>query len=223
MINRYIILDVPRVDRLDSEEMERLKERFPRDLHSGEVVLLSPSRLNFEFMCSYLAWYGEVFTDPSTLVVFPGNGASIVRRYLPKGWLQTWNWTGVAAKRIWIPGEDPQTFVGRIVDRMMLGVKTVIIMDDVISSGATNKRIKQINEPWIPGATWEAYAWVRQKTADTRGFSRVNSSEWVGTFQQKAPINSLSTLLENPEIARSYAERNFPDLAAFLAVLEELR
>lgn len=225
MINdtKCIILDVPGMDRLDSGEMDRLKEKFPRDGGFGEVVLLSPARLNFDFMSCYLAWYGKVFTDPSTLVVFPGNGASIVRRYVPKGWLHAWNWIGVDAKRIWIPGEDPQTVVGRIADRMMLGIKTIIIMDDVISSGATIRRIKELNEPWIPGAVWDAWAWVRQKSANTKGFSRVNSTEWVGTFQRKTPINSLTTLLENPEIARSYAERNFSNPAAFLAALEELR
>ncbi|MDO8521383.1 MAG: hypothetical protein Q7S52_04665, partial [bacterium] len=39
----------------------------------------------------------------------------------------------------------------------------------------------------------------------------------------KVPINSLSTLLQNPALAEDYARRNFSDHQGFLEVLLEIK
>ena len=47
--------------------------------------------------------------------------------------------------------------------------------------------------------------------------------EFVGEENKRTPINSLSTLIINQEICRSYSERNFPNRAIeFQALIKEI-
>jgi hypoxanthine phosphoribosyltransferase len=161
--------------------------------------------------------------------VLPGNGASIVKKHIDKAkpfWLWQWPWKFFpCAKRTWKPGENPQTFVSRIAPtQMILGARSVVVMDDVISSGETIRHLRRINEPWIPGASWKALTWVKQESATTKGFSMVFAAKTVGLKESRVPINSLSTLIECPKIAESYAQRNFGNEAKdFEKILESLR
>jgi len=170
-------------------------------------------------------WEGwKNFSPATTLLVFPGNGANIVRGFVDPKWFLSWQTASATAKRIWIPGEPPQAIAGRIFpDRFVLGVKDVVIIDDVISSGETAKKLRVVNMPWIPATQWHAVAWVMQKAANLRGFYSSFAAVEVGEPNRKDPVNSLSTLIENVKIAESYARRNFPNPEAFLALLNELR
>lgn len=164
------------------------------------------------------------FNPATTLIVFPGNGANIVRGFINAEWLRPWQAASTTAKRIWIPGEPPRAIAGRIFpDKFVLGVKDVVIIDDAISSGETAKKLRAVNMPWIPAARWHVVAWVTQRAANLRGFNSHYAAVEVGEPKRKDPINSLSTLIENVEIAESYARRNFPNPEAFLALLNELR
>lgn len=167
----------------------------------------------------------DYFTTSSTLIVFPGNGATLVREYTPKSWLERWRVRKVHAKRYWEPGRDPWIEANRIDSRaMLLGMSDVVLVDDVVSSGTTARRIREINDPWIPNAQWHVVVWVAQRARALRGFSSCHAAYEVGTNQTKVPINSLSTLLHNQGIAESYARRNFGDKAdEFLKLLAELR
>lgn len=164
------------------------------------------------------------FSPATTLIVFPGNGANIVRGFINAKWLRTWRTASATAKRTWIPGEPPHAIAGRLFpDRFVLGVKDIIIIDDVVSSGETAKKLRIVNAPWIPAARWHAVMWVMQRAASLRGFDSHYAAIEVGEPNRKDPVNSLSTLVENVEIAESYARRNFPNPEAFLALLNELR
>lgn len=164
------------------------------------------------------------FNSATILLVFPGNGANIVRGLMDAEWLLRWRTASATAKRLWIPGEPPQAIAGRIFpDKFVLGVKDIVVIDDVVSSGETVKKLRTMNMPWIPAARWHVATWVMQRAANLRGFHSHYAAVEVGKSDQKTPINSLSTLVENVEIAESYARRNFTNPEAFLAVLEELR
>lgn len=214
-MERYLIIDID----IKTEVKEILAGKF-------KLTILDAQTMTNDL----LAWQGWEHLDSwSTIIVLPGNGASIVKKYINKtkpSWLNQWSWKfSPQAKRVWIPGKNPQTFVSRITPaQMLLGVRNVVVVDDVVSSGATIRHLRQINEPWIPGADWQAVAWVKQESAATKGFSKVFANKTVGTKERKMPINSLSTLVDCREIAESYARRNFVNKAeAFLEILKDLR
>ena len=165
-----------------------------------------------------LSWRRWRELDPwRTLLVFPGNGANLLRREIVSinpNWLSAWPYQeALKAKRLWEPGKPPEALVGRFGDSVYVGLKQVIVLDDVVSSGDTCRQVYRHNYPYTPGADWLACTWVAQRSARLRGFKGLDALVWAGTSAQRAPINSLSTLIERPEICRIYAERNFPEQA----------
>ncbi len=164
------------------------------------------------------------FDTMSTLIVFPGNGANIVRSYIPKQWLQRWQWISVYAKRYWEPGNDPYVVVNHIFkNKMVLGIKNVLVIDDVVSSGLTAKLLRFKNMPWIPQAQWHLFTWVAQTAVKLKGYTTFFAVEKVGAKNKKVPINSLSTLLDFPKIAESYCHRYFINDNRFEKILKKLR
>ena len=167
--------------------------------------------------------------DPwKTLLIFPGNGSNLVKKQIEEsspGWLSVWPYKSyVAAKRFWEPGQNPQAIVGIIGDGVYVGLKQVVIIDDVISSGETCSKVQRKNYIYTPGANWLAACWVRQRSAQLKKFSSVTASESAGEENKRAPINSLSTLIADRNICRVYSERNFFDRAQdFQALVESCR
>jgi len=198
---------------------ETLEKRFDLRIFDAE-----------EMTKDLMAWEGWKTFDPDyTIIVLPGNGASIVKKYinnLDESWLNCWpNKFYPRAKRIWEPGGNPRVCVEKIIsNKMILNAKDVIIIDDVVSSGLTIKLIHEINSPWIPNAKWSAITWIMQKKIKKKSYLKVFAIKEVGTTSVRVPINSISTLLEVPRIAESYARRNFSKKSvAFLEILDALR
>ncbi|MDP4001156.1 MAG: hypothetical protein Q8P83_02860 [bacterium] len=209
MKQRYLIVDVD-LRANESEELVQLGFK-----------LLRPQLMSDQLM----TWSGWAeFDRDQTLLVMPGNGAVRVASYLPEQWLEGWKVRQVDAHRMWVPGSDPFAFVGRIDTAMLLGLRNVVVLEDVVSSGSTIRKIRQINLPWIPNVHWHVASWVRQAAASTKGFVMVEESVLVGTQSKKASVNSLSTLIEDRELAQSYATRKLMDLAErFFHLLEQIR
>ena len=206
---QHVIIDTPRNDKC-------------KQLSQFGINLIDAQKMT----SSIMKWKGWDKFDPKmTLIVFPGNGANIVRSYMDKEWLARWCWTTTWAKRMWIPGENPIVTTTRIFPRrIMVGIKDIVVVDDVVSSGATAKKLRKTNEPWIPGVRWHIMAWVAQRARSLRGFDSYHFPLEVGDKRSKVPINSLSTLLSNPTIAESYAHRNFNHQArTLLSILENIR
>lgn len=171
-------------------------------------------------------WEGWSRLSPETTrIILPGNGALDVQRALGPDWLTKWPTGNIPATRFWWPGVTPESVVGVVIDGFDLLAEDIVVIDDVISSGATIQKVRERHEPWMPKAKWHALSWVIQRNARLKGFSSVYAAMTVGTQSTKAPINSLSTLLTVDKIATSYAERNFfaADCARFLGVIRELR
>lgn len=171
-----------------------------------------------------LAWEKWKTFDPQkTLIIFPGNGAMIVENCLPKNWLENWPLVEhTSTNRFWEKGMNPLA-IGGSLHRGYIGIKQVVVIDDVISSGITIQKIRHLNEPWIPGAQWYAVTWVKQESACVKGFVETFTAESVGTKQRKIPINSLSTLVQDEKIANSYIKNNFCSEPIFFEVLQKLR
>jgi hypothetical protein len=171
------------------------------------------------------SWQGWKFYDPArTLLIFPGNGSQTVLHYLGPQWLAQWPHTAtVYAKRFWEPGQNPQVVTERIFPHMTSGIREAVVIDDVISSGATCRAILRKNQPWIANTGWSAVVWVKQKSsAALRGYHTIFAAKEVGTSATKVTINSLSTLLKDRAIACFYAQRNFAKPDEFLAILDEI-
>jgi hypoxanthine phosphoribosyltransferase len=88
-------------------------------------------------------------------------------------------------------------------------IENVVVVDDVISSGTTVTLVRERNSWKFPRATWYAAVPVTRKEK-IPNFKKIFSCEVVRDIAgKKVPINSLSTLIENPEIRQDYFARNF--------------
>lgn len=190
-------------------------------LKQFEIHILDPNNLTTKLS----AWNGWSDLDKNTTkILFPGNGANDVLKSFGPEWFNEWHTQAIKASRFWWPnsGSSPVAVV-ESPDWLDDKTENVVIVDDVISSGATIQKVKQRHEVWLPRARWHAIAWVAQNSAVLHGFTSHYASVTVGTTGAKVPINSLSTLLTNSEVAESYALRNFPKPKVFLAALRALK
>lgn len=172
-------------------------------------------------------WEGWQKLNPDrTILVVPRNGGVVVAEELLRAIPAFWKSrvVEVNAKRIWNPGNDPWTLSNRIFpDKMVLGMQDVVVIDDVVASGATLRKIYELNQPWIPGAKWHALAWVAQRSASLPGDIHLFSAAQCGNFIKREPTISASTLAYDPEVLRSFAERNFPNNPTAYKILEGFR
>ncbi len=170
-------------------------------------------------------WSEWGMLDPrTTRIVFPGNGARDVEQRLGSGWLSRWTVDKIAATRFWWPGATPGAVVGQMLpmDAFDFTTTDVIIIDDVISSGTSMRRVRDRNDVWMPNARWHALAWVKQRACKLRGFASVHAGAEVGFRNKRVPINSLSTLLEEKKVLCSCAERNFRNAEAFITAIKKV-
>lgn len=198
--------DIARLDTIDAQEILFLEDH--QLAHGLEEVLRS------------------MVMEPNTLLVFPGNGSNYPRK-LSKVCQEFFNTASVEAKRFWTPGTDPEVHAGLIYPErfLILGVKNIVIVDDVISSGLTMRKLYQKNAWRFPGAHWTACVWVSQQlpSGNIRRYNEVSVATLVQREKgnQKVPINSLSTLRSNPEISESYARSHFREPMVFLHLLRK--
>ncbi len=170
----------------------------------------------------------EVVKEEAALLVFPGNGANYPRKW-SRFCREFSDTASVEAKRFWVPGEDPVVTVGLILPNifMITNVKNVVVVDDVISSGFTMRRLYQKNAWRFPAAKWVGVSWMSQiprmkARSGVIGYERIATVCVVGKSDGgKVPINSLSTLRENSDIAESYAQRHFKNPAEFLSLIRK--
>ena len=144
-------------------------------------------------------------------LVFPGNGAAIVERHLgncPNGF-------HVDAKREGYKNPKPR------VDQFSLQDGSVAVIDDVISSGETAFEVYRVGLR-CPATLC---AWIIQYPRDAKlgVYESIIAPLCVGGEKGKVPVNSLSTLCSDAEIAKSYAERFCAHGKDFFAAIDLLR
>jgi len=212
---RVILVDVP-LSVEASAEMLNLKSI------DGRELLLLDVQQAADLLEIFLR---KVSERGDTLFVFPGNGSnypksrSLICRKV--------HGVGVYAKRIWTPGTDPIAIAGTIAPEVFMDLRTrsIIVVDNVISSGQTMYKLYRNNEWRFPRAEWIGVTWFSQalcmkSSSGVKGYNSVFASFLVeGASGKKVPINSLSTLREQPAIAENYAKRHFSDPQAFLSIV----
>ena len=211
---RIILSDVP-LESSAKEEMRRLKTVDGKDLIFLETEQLAKD----------LERFLEELIEEETLFVFPGNGSNYPKSVSKA--CQEVNGVRVYAKRVWTPGSDPFAVAGSIMPEVFvnLSVQTIVVVDDVISSGQTMYKL-HINNAWrFPRAKWIAATWVAQipqmkAHSGVNGYDRsVVACVVEGPNKRRVPINSLSTLREQPAITENYAKRHFLDPDVFLSLV----
>ncbi|OGZ64236.1 MAG: hypothetical protein A2998_00370 [Candidatus Staskawiczbacteria bacterium RIFCSPLOWO2_01_FULL_37_25b] len=210
---RIILVDVPLEPRA-KEAMGCLKT-----VDGKELVFLETEQLAMDLERFLEELVGG---EKNILFVFPGNGSNYPKSV--SRICQEATGVGVFAKRIWTPGSDPFAVAGSIMPEVFLNlfVQTIVVVDDVISSGQTMYRLHRNNEWRFPRAKWIAATWVAQipqmkARSGVSGYDRsVVACIVEGPNKRRVPINSLSTLREQPVITENYAKRYFLDASAFL-------
>lgn len=213
---RIILLDEP----LAQQVREELKSLETNDGH--ELLFLEDSQLaaDTEEILSEM-----IRPDYKTLFVFPGAGSGYPRKL--SRICQESNGVDIYAKRLWQPGSNPVVTVGELPEHIDTTVKRIVVVDDVISSGLTMQKVHENNTWRFPAVKWDAVSWVAQiprvkAESGVNGYERVATACVVGkTNGGRVPINSLSTLRQNREIAASYAERHFRRPDAFLYLIRQ--
>lgn len=213
---RIILLDEPLAQPI-REELQLLSTKDGQGLVFLEAADLA---VDLETILAAL-----IEKNHQALMVFPGNGSRYPYSLSPICQAMSGAW--VPARRLWIPGSDPIVMAGLIWPKIFLAteVKTILVVDDVISSGKTLEKLYQNNSWRFPQARWIGLSWVAQipqvkAPAGVRGYDLVETVCVVGrTNGARAPINSISTLRQNPERAKSYAERHFVQASQFLRLI----
>lgn len=211
MTEKLIILDVPGLPHWASEQLRHL------GLHTADPE---------EMTLKLLEWEGWKDIDPEkSLLVFPGNGASIVRGYILDGVLMSWRHHTVEAKRYWTPGSHPTVEVESLPARVLQAASDIVVIDDVVSSGTTARKLYKQSCQANQRANWHMLTWVVQRQLTRlKGYQTLYSSVQWGTPTTREPINSLSTLLRCTDIALSFSERNLGEhSSSFLQLLADIR
>jgi hypothetical protein len=168
----------------------------------------------------------EIIKERDDIIfVFPGDGSNYPKALSPT--CQQSYGVGVYAKRFWTPGSDPIARAGTIMPEIFMNLQasTIVVVDDVISSGQTMCKLYKNNEWRFPRAKWIGACWLMQvpqmkAASGVNGYDRVTAACVVeGPVGRKVPINSLSTLRSEPAIAQNYASRHFADQRAFLSLV----
>ena len=194
-------------------------------LDEGQLRVFGLDPLRTDVLSNTLAsWKGWQTLDPkTTILVVPGNGGSIIARDLLHRLPTTWSsrTLSINAKRVWVPGGSPWATTSLIFPgRMVLGLHDIVLIDDVVASGSTARKIYDSNRPWIPGARWHVLTWLAQRSTSLPGEMNLVAATQCGNFLKREPIASSSTLTSDPEILKSFAERNqAPELVKIFSCL----
>ncbi len=191
-----------------------------------------------------LHWKGwERFIPSTALVIFPGAGARLADKFLfcengkgrllgtprvedklykefYKKWLERRLY--IPAKRHWTPGTAPRAEVGKVAGEINPNIRDVIVVDDVICSGATMNATRAVNAEKFPNARWHALCWLKQRSAVLEGYASVFGAEPCGTLEKKAATVSFSTLRTNEEVAKNFA-KDIKDSEGLLRFIANIR
>ncbi|MBI2623562.1 MAG: HAD family hydrolase [Candidatus Liptonbacteria bacterium] len=191
-----------------------------------------------------LHWRGWTrFNSSTSLIIFPGAGARLIDQFLfcadGKGRLLGTprvednlykefygNWLGrriyLHAKRHWTPGSAPRAEVEKIDAAICPDIANVIVVDDVICSGATMNAVRAVNAEKFPNARWHALSWLKQRSAVLESYASVFGAEPCGTLEKKAATVSFSTLRTSKEVAANFV-KDFKEPEKFLKFIEDIR
>lgn len=207
------------------DDIGLLTRSASRSLQLGEDIYIVDCReLAMQLDDLLLTTFNKSVWD-TTAIIVPGEGGVSARSYSRIHEFCS-RWYTIPARRIWVPGARPIIEIGSFSlggDAMGKEISTVIVLDDVISSGRTIEAVKVQAGHAFPNAVWYAASWISQYKPSYLGYEDILTAL---TIRKKgvsmAPINSLSTLVDNHQRAKSFAERNLLDPESFLRLINDI-
>lgn len=161
--------------------------------------------------------------------IFPGRSAERIRKHEEKtsefaGAIFNKSFLSIHAERRFIGSGNPVVTVGEIWPEQSVCPKihTIVVVDDVISSGSTCRKLYERNKQKFPRAEWYACA-CASRLEKIVGYREVITPLLIpiDTFGLKVPINSLSTLIEEKAtVGKEYAYRHCTKPEVFLCALD---
>ncbi len=207
------------------------KELSLLETKSGkEIVLLKAREMTYDLDTVLKQELSGIITKENSLFLFPGQGAEQVEK-LSKSHIG-YPKLKIFAKRFWVPGDEPAASVGVIIlpkDIQPERIKIMIVLDDVISSGETLRRIYEQNfqkfkTKWIAGSWVIQAPRMKNTNCGVTGYDKIITAIVVeGPQGKRVPVNSLSSLLGSYDIAQNYAERHFKKPSEFLRMLSVIK
>lgn len=164
------------------------------------------------------------------LCIFPGRSAAILRKEIE--WVDCYigpvidcnSFLSVYAERFFDSSGNPFALAGEILPEQVVvpRVQRVLVVDDVISTGATMRALRERNKHKFPKAEWFA-ATPLSRLEKINGYKEVITTLLVPPQDGlKVPINSLSTLIENQTLAVNYATKHCCKTGVFLEALSRI-
>jgi len=152
-------------------------------------LLLSPQFLTVEL--------SKVFRPNNfDIIIWPGNGAKIVKKFLEvKGGVE------VSAKRVGY-GDNVSA---QVSDFIVPTSKSVMVVDDVISSGVT--ALEVFKKGKLQLASLGAWLMQAPKNSSLKCYSNIFTGVVIRGPNGRVPANSLSTFIEKTDVLSSYAYR----------------
>lgn len=175
--------------------------------------------------------------DP--LIIFPGEGARTVSGYLKK---QATDFP--LEKAVFLPCNRKPTGKGKFAIEIdfsplpnNLGDRPILIIDDVVSTGATMQTIAKglrakYGNSQIISATWLFLApTVKENKNSLSGIDNINITlaafALKGNYVSRPPINSLSCFVRNGEkydqVKNNFIERYILEKEAFLKTMKQIK
>lgn len=224
--NTLIILDDECDWTLTNYGEDTFDLEFCRPTRGRELVVLNQAALVFKL---YQVLKNR-FEGVQTLWVYPGRSAAAMADW------NEWVWKYgiksvyppefVFAERRFDSYGNAVAHVGEIQHGVVVNpaVERIHVIDDVVSSGITMRTLYKRNAAKFPRAFWYGCSLV-SRLSDVRGYSSLQYVVHVPTVPQmpKAPINSLSTLLNDEKVSANYARKNFDNPDKFLESLRLIR
>lgn len=166
---------------------------------------------------------------PERICIFLGRSAAKIRKNAEQNDCNVFDlgsYVSIHAERRFDFGGRPKATVGEVFTEQTLfpKVREIIVLDDVISSGATMRACLERNRHKFPLAKWYACA-LLSRLKKIQGYEDVMTPVLVlpDSYGLKVPINSLSTLLEDGEVARDYAKKHCLRSEILMEALASLR
>jgi hypothetical protein len=173
----------------------------------ADALVISPAKMNGRINTQLGELLSRLPDSAVPLVIYPGNGANQLSGALSA--LVGIQSFGVRAKRDWQRGRDPVCEAESF--DLPIDVTHCLIVDDVISSGVTMCAVRALVpvtiECWAVAQVSQRLGKRHQKTLS--GFARaIVGAELCKDNAAYVPINSISTLQTNGQLAQDYAESN---------------
>ena len=219
---------------VDQEIPQEIEEKLSSlaTKNGTETLLLKPQEIAGNLDALLKKELSEIISPKGTLFVFPGRGGTEVKalselhRVYPQ--------TEVFAKRFWKPGSKPAVAVGTITPPAGIRrrkIKRIVVPDDVISSGETLHKLYEKNFSrfktgcvWIGGSWFAQVPRMKQTSSGVKGYQKIITAVIVkGPQGKKVPLNSLSTLILDPQVSQSYTKRHFHNPRDFLNLLKKTK